>query len=103
MCGSSSVCGPVGYAPAFVQVRMRPLIGSNETTAHFDGLPLPPPPPLLVAGAGALGLMLMTVLLMSPPPLASAGEAEAARLSAARPAVIEVRARFIGSPLDAVR
>src|SRR5215213_12015980 len=87
-----------------------PVSGST-VLVHFARLPPPPPlpplPPLVVAGAGAVGLMLMTVLLMSPraspPPLASAGDAETARLSAAMPAVIVVRVRFIGFPLDVVR
>src|SRR3954451_18461977 len=80
-----------------------PVIGSTPTTVHVAGRllpPLPPPPlpPLLpVNEAGAVGLMLTTVLLMpSPPPLAPAGVAATARLSAAMPAVIVVRVRFMG-------
>src|SRR4051794_15343914 len=84
-----------------------PVIGSTPTTVHVAGRllpplpppPPPPPPPLLpVNGAGAVGLMLTTVLLMgSAPPLAPAGAAATARLSAARPAVIVVRVRFMDS------
>src|SRR5215208_399333 len=81
-----------------------PVIGSTTEVHFVERPPWPPlPPPLLMKGAGAVGLMLTTVLLMSPrpspPPLATAGEAEAARLSAAMPATIEVRVMFIGFPL----